>query len=248
MSSTQVYGLIFAVIGVGTLVYALFVQRRLGAMRGTRTLNIADLTAQPPGGGVTCEIKGQAEPGPAGRLQGPYSGQACVWFATKVEERWIEHSSHNGRSHRRRRSRTVEEKTSAPYFQVRDATGVAVLDLRGTKIDAPKQTHHRVVPVGQGGFKEFAIEFLRNKHDQELVYSEIIVPPGQPIYALGKGGPHPQTGAPMLTEPDSGPFIVSTRSEEQLTQRTNVRMIASYVLGGLLFAGGGITTAAAALF
>jgi len=247
MSSPQVYALFFAACGVGTIIYGLFVRRRLGAMRGTRTLNIADLTAQPPGGGVTCEIKGKAEPGPAGQLQGPYSGKPCVWFATKVEERWIEHRSHNGRPRRRRRSRTVEEKSSAPYFQVRDATGAAVLDLRGTKIDAPVQTHRRVVPVGQGGFKEFAIEFLRNKHDQELVYSEVIVPPGQPVYALGKGGPHPQTGAPMLTEPDSGPFIVSTRSEEQLTQRTSARMIASYVVGGLLFAGGGITAGVLAL-
>jgi hypothetical protein len=199
MSEPQIYGLFFAALGVGTVIYGLFVKRRLGTMRGTRTLNIADLAA-----------------------------------------------SSNGRN--RRRSRTVEEETSAPYFNVRDATGVAVLDLRGTHVDSPAPAHRSVVPVEPGGFKQFAIEFLRDKRDQELVYSEVVVAPNTPVYALGKGGPHPQTGAPTLTEPDSGPFIVSTRSEEQLSKRTHLRAIASYVVGGLLFVGGGITAGVASLF
>lgn len=242
MSTAQIISTVVTVVGVALVAFALFAQRKYEAMRAAKTLNIADLSARPPGDGLTCEIKGNAEPGPAGELKGPMSGRQCVWFRTKVEERWREHHRDSrGRSRSTRRSRTLQEDGSPPQFNVRDRTGVALLDFRGTGVDSPIRSHHRAVPARQGnGFKDFAIEFLSNKRDHQIVYSEFIVAPGQAIYALGKGGPHPQTGAAAMVAPDSGPFIVSTRSEEQLSKGALLRMRIGYIGGGVLFAGGAI--------
>lgn len=239
MSSPQIYSIAVAVIGVALFVVALVAQRKYEAMRAAKTVNIADLSAQPPGHGLKCEIKGSAEPGPAGQLKGPLSGKACVWYHTKVEERWRERHYRNGRTSTSTHRRTLEENGSPPHFHVRDTTGVALLDFRGTSVDSPIRSHHRAVPAQKGaGFKALAIEFLSSKRDHEIIYSEFIVAPGQPIYALGKGGTHPQTGAVALVEPDDGPFIVSTKSEEQLSKGARMRMLVCYVGGGVVFAGG----------
>lgn len=250
MSTAQIWSTVVTVIGVALVGFALFAQRRFEAMRAAKTLNIADLSARPAGEGLTCEIKGTAEPGPAGQLKGPMSGRVCVWFHTKVEEQWREyHRDSKGHSRTSHHSRTLQEDGSAPHFHVRDRTGVALLDFRGTKVDSPTRSHHRAVPARQGnGFKELAIEFLSNKRDHQLVYSEFIVVPGQPIYALGRGGTHPQTGAVALVEPDDGPFIVSTRSEEQLSKGALLRMRIGYIGGGVLFAGGAVALVVTSLF
>lgn len=243
MNDPQIYSAVVAVIGIGLGVYALWKQRRYEAMRAAATRNIADLVALPPGG-PPCEIKGTAEPAPSGPRTGPMSGKACVWFHTKTEERWRERHYRNGRTTTSTHRRTLQENASPPQFHVRDQTGVALLDLRGTTVDAPLRSFRRAVPADQrGGFAGLAIEFLSNKRDHEIIYTEVIVPPGHPIYALGKGTRHPQTGEPMLAEPDKGPFVVSTRSEEQLAKGAKIRMWVGYVGGGILFGGGAIALA-----
>lgn len=242
MSTAQIISIVVTVLGVALVGFALFAQRKYEAMRAAKTVNITDLSARPPGDGLTCEIKGNAEPGPAGQLKGPMSGRACVWFHTKVEERWREHHhNRNGRSRTSTHRRTLQEDGSQPCFHVRDQTAVALLDFRGTKVDSATRSHYRAVPARRGdGFKGLAVEFLSNKRDHQIIYSEFIVVPGQPVYALGQGGTHPQTGAVAMFAPDDGPFIVSTRSEEQLKKGAVTRMRIGYIGGGVLFAGGGV--------
>ena len=245
MNTPQIISAVIAAVGVILLVVALLAQRKYGAMHAARTVTVTELSARPPGDGLTCEIKGAAEPGPAGRLAGPMSGKACVWFHAKVEERWHEyHRDDDGRSHRSNHRRTLREDTSPPHFAVRDNTGTAVVDLRGTTVDTPMRSYHRAEPARHGdGLAGLAIEFLSNKRDHEIVYTEVIVPPGHSIYALGKGGPDPRTGTVTLVEPDNGPYIVSTRSEEQLSRGAMMRMRVCYIGGGVLFLGGGIALA-----
>lgn len=238
MSSAQTLSIIAAVIGVILIVVALFAQRRYEAVRATETVSIGSLASLPPGNGTTCEIKGTAEPGPAGQLKGPMSGRPCVWFHARVEEHWRTHHYHDGRRETRTHNRTVQENGSPPQFAVRDDTGIALLDFNGTKVDSPIQSFHNRVPAIPGNAVGLAIEFLSDKHDHYLEYTETIVAPGQPIYALGKGGRHPRTGAVSLVKPDSGPFIVSTKSEEQYTKSTRTAMLIEYILGGVLFVGG----------
>lgn len=245
MNTPQIITAAIAVVGVVLLVLALLAQRKYAAMRATRTLTVAELAARPPGDGLTCEIKGMAEPGPAGQLKGPLSGRSCVWFHAKVEERWREyHEDSNGRRHQSTHQRTLREDTSPPHFAVRDTTGTVVVNLDGTTVDSPVRSHHHAEPARRGdGLAGMAIEFLSNKRDHEIVYNEAIVPPGHAIYALGKGAPDPRTGAVTMVEPDSGPYIVSTRTEEQLSRKAVQRMRLFYIGGGVLLLGGGIALA-----
>lgn len=249
MSTPQIITAVIAAVGVILLVIALFAQRKFGAMHATRTVSVGELSARAPGDGLTCEIKGAAEPGPAGRLAGPMSGKPCVWFHAKVEERWHEyHRDSDGHRHRSTHRRTLREDASPPHFAVRDNTGTAVINLRGTTVDAPMHSYHRAEPARRGnGLAGLAIEFLSDKRDHEILYTEVIVPPGHAIYALGKGAPDPRTGTVTLVEPDDGPYIVSTRSEEQLSRSALMRMRVCYIAGGVLFIGGGIALAVVSL-
>lgn len=247
MNSGQIISIIAAVIGVVVIVLGVLSQRKLEAVRGTETVSIGSLGSLPPGNGQTCEIKGVAEPGPHGQLKGPMSGQPCVWFHTKVEEHWRTVHYNNGRRSTSSHSRTLQENGSPPQISVRDQTGVALLDFNGTKVDSPVQSFHNRRPATPDNVAGFVIEFLSDKHDHYLEFTEVLVPPGQPIYALGKGGPHPATGAVSLVKPDSGPFIVSTKSEEEFSKSTRTKMLLEYVIGGVLFLGGGIAYAVMAL-
>jgi len=247
MSTAQTFSIIAAVIGVVVIVLGVLAQRKYEAVRGTPTVDIGSLASLPPGNGQTCEIKGAAEPGPPGQLKAPMSGRQCVWFHAKVEEHWRTVHHHDGRRETRSHSRTLRENSSPPQISVRDQTGVALLDFGGTKVDAPVRSFHDRAPARPDTVAGFAIEFLSHKRDHYIERTEEIVPPGQPIYALGKGGRHPATGAVSLVEPDSGPFIVSTRSEEQFTKATRTKMLVEYVAGGVLFLGGGIVFAVVSL-
>lgn len=239
MSNPQWVSIIAAVAGVIVIVVGVFAQRKYEAVRGTPTVDIASLESLPPGSGQTCEIKGTAEPGPSGELKAPMSGRPCVWYHTKVEEHWrTVRYRDNGRRETQRHSRTLKDDGSSPQISVRDQTGVALLDFRGTKIDAPVQSFHDRQRAAPGNVLGFAIELLDNKEDHYIERSEVLVPAGQPIYALGKGGKHPATGKATLVKPDDGPFIVSTRSEEQFAKSTRLKMLLEYGAGGLLFIGG----------
>lgn len=240
MSSAALFSIVFAFIGVIFIAMGLFQQRKLEAVRGTQTVPIGSLAAAPPGCGRTCEIKGIAEPGPAGPLRAPMSGRPCVWFEAKIVEYWkVYHHHPDGRVNVLSRQNTLRDNSSPPQISVADQTGVALLDFRGTRVDPPIRSFYNVVPAIPANAAGLAIEFLTHKRDHILTYSEVIVPPGHPIYALGRGGPHPQTGVPSLSRPDQGPFIVSTQSEEQYTRSRQHFTFIFYILGGLMFVGGG---------
>ena len=243
MSTQQIISIVVTVIGVALIGFALWAQRKFEAMRATKTVHVTDVASRSPGDGLTCELKGKARPGPAGRLKAPLSKRQCVWYLVKIEERWREyHRDGDGRGHHSRHSRTLREDGSPPHFHLNDGTGAALIDLRGTKVDAPTRSFHRAVPARKAGsgLKELAFELLSNKEDHEIVRTEWIVQGGQAIYALGKAGPDPQTGNVALRQPDEGPFIVSTRSEEQLSKGAVIRMRIGYIGGGVLFAGGAV--------
>jgi len=240
MSTPQIICLVIAGIGVVGIVIAFLGQRRFAAMHSARTVPVADLGTSALNG-TPCEINGTAEPGSAGRLTGPMSSRPCVWFRATVQERWREHyTDSDGHRRSRTRHRTLRDDYSPPQFAVRDRTGGAVVDLRGGDVDNPIGSFRREMPAHQGGLKGFAIEFVTGKDDHRLIYTERIVPPGQHIYVLGQSGMPQPNGDIVMHKPEHGPFIVSTRTEEQLTASSKRQMLIGYIGGGVLFVGGAI--------
>lgn len=246
-----VFGFV-ALIGLVFIVLALFRQHKYEAIRGTRRVAIAGLAAMPPGDGGTCAITGFAEPGPAGPLVAPMSGRPCVWFHAKIVEHWTTTVTTiapgpNGTTipttqtnHHRR---LLHENGSPPQFAVRDQTGIAVLDFLGTRVDRPFPSFRNRVRALPGPVPGLPVVIIGRRQNHHITYEEDIVGYGQPIFARGKGGPHPGTGVPALIRPDSGPFIVTTRAPEQYTKSIRTPMIVFYVIGGVLtVAGGSLTT------
>lgn len=243
MTFAAFIALVLAIVGLILIVIAVFKQLRTDAIRATPTVAIASLSQVPPGDVPACKITGVAEAGPAGPVVGPMSGRPCVWFHTKVVEHWTTtHTSvspgPNGTSttttHTNHHQRVLEENGSPPQIYLRDGSGAALLDFGPAKVDRPFPSFRNRVPAR-------AVPGLRRgRQNHYVTFSEDILGAGQPIFALGRGGPHPWTGVPALVKPDSGRFIVSTRSEAQFIEGTRTAMIILYVIGGMLAAGGAV--------
>lgn len=239
MNAGQIFSIIGAALGVIAIVVGLFGQRRFKALRAVRTVRIADLAGVPLYDGRTCVIQGVAEPGPAGILRAPMSGMPCVWFHNEVTESFDTdpRGHHPGESING--SRTLDENTSMPQIRVRDRTGVALVDFTGGDIDRPLRAFHLTQqPRNAGGIGGMALDLANYAVGHELTYEEYIVRPGQPIYARGKAGTHPESGAITMAAPDEGPFIVSTRSDKRLKVGATLTMILGYVIGAVLVVSG----------
>lgn len=239
MNAGQIFSIIGAALGVIAIVVGLFGRHRFKALRAVRTVNIADLAGVSLYDGPTCVIQGVAEPGPAGIMRAPMSGMPCVWFHNQVTESFDtdRYGRHPGEDIRA--SRTLDENTSTRQIRVRDRTGVAVVDFTSGEIDGPLRAFHLTQqPRNAGGLGGLTLDLANYAVGHELTYEEHIVRPGQPIYARGKAGTHPESGAITISAPDEGPFIVSTRSDKRLKAKAALTMILGYVIGVALIAGG----------
>jgi hypothetical protein len=179
------------------------------------------------GGGVfrqRCEVVGKAQPGPAGLLEGPESGVGAVWTRTQVTHKyWVmEETKVDGRITRNRseREETVSAHESASPFAVADASGAVAIAPEGAEIDAPEQVLDRFDAAGAGAAlaDDLISSFLRSGNDSGTLgfaYEEWVIRPGARLYVQGEVAD--RTGELAFGKPeDGGPFLVSTRSEEEI--------------------------------
>ncbi|MBH5338250.1 hypothetical protein IHE55_27075 [Streptomyces pactum] len=225
----------FAVIGgLIVLVRALLEQRKLSAVNAVPTVDISDVGER----SLRCVIKGSAEPRPGGLLTGPMSGRPCVWFQATIQETWRTVEKDEGREISTTHTSTRWNVCSAPQLYVRDPTGLAVVNVDGTAVDEPVRSHLVTMPAVEAQHIEVPgkpIVLDKRKLDHTVTWREVIVPPGQPMYVLGVGRRHPETGHAVMSKPGRGPFIVSTLSEEELRERSSERTRSRYIGGGSLF-------------
>lgn len=226
--------LIVFVIGLGVLAWGFFQQRKRDAMDATPTLTCAEIAAgaQP----VTCEVKGAATPGPHGMVRAPFSGRECVWFRAKVTVRYEHHEYRDGRRHTTTREETVHDDTCPVPFGVQDATGQILVLHERASLDGAPQSVQRFEPAGQN-VNLFGLNLRVNfSNVKGHRYQEWIVAPGQPMYVLGAAGV--ENRQLTMRKADGSPFIISTRSEEELSRRLRLNMYIGYIGGGVVMAGG----------
>lgn len=199
-------------------------------MVGAETHTVGDLTAmrdaatQAAGPGTfryKCEVVGATQPHPNGTLQAQMSGTECVWHRHVVTHKyWVMERDSKGRRRRRNRSEVVAQHAPEMHFGVRDDTGVVAIDPNDSKPDAPEKVLERFEKGRKrqgrqlqiGGFKLD----LGSGHGNTIgyKYEEWVLRPGSHLYVLGEVVD--QGGALVMTKPDDGPYIVSTRNEQQL--------------------------------
>jgi hypothetical protein len=234
-------GLVLLVLAACAFLWQRKAAARLRAMVVAETVGCADLAAlrdaaaQAAGPGVfshMCEIVGAAEAGEHGLLTAELSKVECVWHRQVVRRRYekVQTDSKGNRS-RSTTTETVHEASSSSPFHVRDASGSVLVDPGKVDIDAAERVVDRFedrrtaagqpAPAFEFTISLFGLNLSGGGHGDGTIgyeYKEWVVRPGQRLYVLGEASD--RTGRLVVGEPANGHFVLSTRSEEELSGRT----------------------------
>jgi hypothetical protein len=208
-------GAVLLVAAVVAVVVAMFGRRRWQLILGTPTSTSDELrmrldTARglgATGGGFAhaCEVVGEARPGPDGPLTSELTGTRCVWYRYEVTRRYYEDQRDSqGRRSRVEKTETVTDLASAAPFSLADAAGAVLVDPAGGSVDNPERVLDRFDSERSGD----TIGYRRQ---------EWVVRAGTQLYVLGSATD--RGGDLAVGRPEHGPFIISTRSERDLTER-----------------------------
>lgn len=244
-------GILLALAGAAVFYGAVRTQRRVHAMMAAETLSVpelleaagiaAELNGAPGTFRKVCEVVGRTAPAPVGMLRSDLAGVECVWHAHRVERRYERRERDGeGRMRTTTHTETVAERVSPHGWPLlRDGHTVGV-DPGGRRPEPVEQVLDRFDPAddrGRGG-------------DRTLGYrnQEWVLRPGVQMYVLGEVDD--RDGPLVIRAPrdTSHPFVLSTRTEQELTeadrrsQRLWSRGGAALVVLGLVLAVVGVVT------
>ena len=243
----MIYGilLLFAA-GVAGIVFGVLSQRRMGAMAQASTVGCVDLP-QVAGEGepVTLEVVGRAGAG-KGPLTAPFSGTRCVWYRTKVTHRYRERRRRgSGDSEWVTKNDTIAEDASNEPISITDISGAVWVFPNGAKVIGDHESldrfeHHRPGsgPPASGSLGARALSMagdLLNRYTDTTIgyrYEEWVLHEGTELYVLA-GAKRDQNGTCWLERPAGGPFLISTKSEKQLSGQARLGAVGGYALGGV---------------
>jgi hypothetical protein len=228
------------ILGVALLVVALACaatawnsEGRLVAIQEVPISTIQDVLARyrHDGGGFgqPCEISGVIECDAA--IDGPLSGQSCVAYSHTVTwEEWgppprTGRPTYDDVMVRRGGATDVADR-HVPSFWVRDATGRVLVDPLTARFDLKPIDEKYEVMSSSGG------------SERRSWHSEKALPVGHPIYVLGYIGERNSQPVIMRHRDTGKQFLISYRSERELTRATNRRANLFYVLAGIFAIGG----------
>ena len=163
------------------------------------------------------EIKGVARS--ERPLSSPMSGTACVYYAWSVSEHYrrTETYEEDGRTKTRETSgwESVDSASDSAAFDLVDDSGVIAVLPDGADVtghDVLSETgdrSHRLWRFGGGGSV--------NGSTGQRRFSETAVPLGVALYVLGSARLGEGTARLELAEAKGEPFVISVKSEEQIT-------------------------------
>lgn len=228
------------VIGIGAL---LVMQRRkaqdkLLEIKSTQTSTTKDLTEMcktindelGTRGGFKqqAEVKGFVKCDKP--LTSELSKQPCVYYDMKVEERYEEtYMEKDAQGNQQRRTRTgnvtVAGNSQNIHFFVEDETGRITVNPNGASIE-PVQVVSKYEPYANRSsvsFGSFTFQIPTRSGDRRILgyqFTERIIPLDRRVFVLGEATD--SSGELMIQAPSEKgkPFIVTLKSEEELTKST----------------------------
>jgi hypothetical protein len=249
-----IFGTVLLALAIGLAIGASFQKKRHLLMATTETSTAAELTsmAQAVAGDIgagsfhqLAEVKGTI------RCDQPLTSELsqvpCVYYSMKVtreyeETTWETDSNQNRTQRVRRGSESVARNTRSCPFEVEDGTGRVQVDPTGASVIAEKACDRfepgEMVSPSQSFF-ERALQLGTAGGRRTLGYrkEEDIIPLGRPIYVIGEASD--TSGRIVIRKPARGTFLVSTRSEEQLTHAAR-RTSRWLMIGTLVSAAAGV--------
>jgi hypothetical protein len=227
-------GVVLLVLACVAFFLAARQQRRVRALESTQTVACNALVEE-----QVCEVAGQAA-GYQGLLGAPVTGQPCVWWRRRVTQHWQEWDRDaQGNSTTDRKSRVVEDRTSeGNAFVLRDAGGQVFVDPRAAKVDKPFRSYREIHGVNhwRDGALSGLVASLGRKMHEQIELEEWMLRDGEVLFVRGRT--YRTSIGLMMVDPGDGHYLISTRSEEQLTGSAR-RWTAFATALGLLAAAGG---------
>lgn len=228
-----ILGVVLLIIAVICGLVAWNSEGRLAAIRTASTTTAEDVYARyrHDGGAFSqlCEVEGVVECDYS--LDGPLSGQPCVVFNYSVSsEDWTTQSfgRHTPGSMVHKGGSNENNDRHVPHFWVRDATGRVRVDPLMAEFDLKEIDERYEVMTASSGTSE-----SRSWHTEKAL------PVGHHVYVLGYIGT--KDGEPVLGYHKGDKrkrFIISYRSERELTRATSLRTNLFYALAGICSIGG----------
>lgn len=257
-----IVGVVLVLIGVGLFLAATSQKKKLDLMQGTQTAAAAELSslaqsvAKDIGAGSFAEI---AEVKGTIRCESPLISELanapCVYYSMHVsreyeETYWDTDSKGNRVQKHRRGSETVSQNTRSCAFVVEDATGRVKVDPTGAAITGekvydrfePGEPSSPAVSVGRWSFDLGSVRLGSGRRTLGYKYEESIVPVGKPIYVLGEAADSGGELAVRKPSKKDTSFIVSLKSEEELTRSAKGSSKGLTIAAAIAAAAGAVVT------
>jgi hypothetical protein len=190
------------------------------------------------------ELKGTAEC--AQPLTSYLAQQACVWYQWSVEEHWSRtvtetYTDNEGKTQTRTRHEsgwtTVADGGQSTPFYLQDDCGVVLIWPEGAKIEPAgmfDETCDRGDPLYYGKGPACAV----SDSDHRRRFVERGIPEHATLYVMGQARERKDiVAAEIAQDPDAPMFLISTRSEEQVSSGMKWGERAWVFFGLLLFVG-----------
>jgi hypothetical protein len=233
------------VFGIIAVVMGMMARRKLTTISGTSTSTVAQAAA---GAGAVpdaqVELKGVPEGQPA--LTSPATNTQCLYFRHKVEGLRVKMERDERGNMQRRESweKVFEDERSTPFI-LRDSSGGIWVVPDGAEfvpvLSMNDQNGAFGYNVPQESVTERVLDSVLDAMDDDYEHferyrtSEWIVPTGQQCYILGSVTGQ---GDKAQVSKGGGKFIVSCKSEEELSRKYRWHFMLWWLFGILSLAGG----------
>lgn len=227
-------GVVLLILGIVAFFVSSAEKKKLAVMSETETFSVRDLERMAQGEGAEAiqlvEVKGQASC--ASPLTAPFSGKPCAYYHSSVEDKYEErYKDSDGEMRERTGYETRSQNEDSVSFTVNDGTGSVEIFPVGAQMDL-LDVYDEYVPnsIGQGVsmvndvLDVVGIETpVGGQHSwsggRRIILGERrrekIFPVSGNLYVLGTL--FSRNGKPVIAAEKGKKFILSTKSEEELT-------------------------------
>ena len=179
-----------------------------------------------------------------------YLAQApCVYYSFNIEERWsrlVTETESDGKGGTRTVTRretgwtSVASETEMTPFYVQDDTGHLLVRPEGARIEAAGVFSESCTPMNALYYGKGPAGGII---DSDLVrrFTESIIPLQAPLFVIGQARERKDVVAPEIaTDPQASEFLISTRSQEQVSSGLGWQIWLFFFLGAITAPGGHI--------
>ena len=173
----------------------------------------------------------------------------CVYYSYDIEESWsrqVTETESDGKGGTRTVTRTesgwtsVASETQSTPFYLKDDTGHLLIQPEGARIEAIGVYSETCTPMNALYYGKGPAGGIMNS-DHMRRFTETAIPLQAPLFVVGQARERKDIVAPEIAaDPQASEFLISTRTEAQISSGLGWQLILFFLLGAVLAPGGHI--------